>query len=126
MIKNKYISRIIAAFLGSFFGVMILPKLFYYDYIFDRVQSLYYGDYTVYPAGFSKGRFYNIKSGMTQEQVINLIGNPIGKTGINENGYDFWTYTKPSTHLEPYTLIWIVFKDGKVYVKAKKIIILQN
>jgi len=55
--------------------------------IFDHID-FFFEDHTKYASGYSEENFNKIKEGTTQEQVIELLGEPLKKSG------DTWFYTQ--------------------------------
>lgn len=65
------------------FGYLLLPEnyCFFYPSIDTR-----------YAANFSEQRFAEVRVGMTQEEVITLLGEPFG--GLAANSSTRWAYTQ--------------------------------
>jgi hypothetical protein len=74
---------------------MATVALFYAKHpegIIEWLQRSYCGDArTVYAAGYSEKNYWKIRKGMTQEDVLRLVGEPLNVFDVP--GRTIWAYT---------------------------------
>jgi hypothetical protein len=69
---------------------------------------------TVYSAKYDEARFHAIREGMTTEQVISALGEPIEKIRWSQDGLENWTYSTGYTDTSNYERRWILVRNGSV------------
>ena len=101
----------------SFAGVVSITFL-HPDGLFGCVLGLPLASPTFYAPTYTFRGYYSIKPGMTEEQVIRLVGEPLGKyNNPGPNGTIVcWRYTDDRLG-ENYKIRDVLFKDGKVFKK---------
>lgn len=69
---------------------------------------------TVYAAGYDDGKFRRIQVGMTADEVVSVLGEPLHRVTWNEDGTENWMYSKQYTSTSNFSRRWIFVKDGRV------------
>lgn len=67
---------------------------------------------TRYAEGYSASRFKRVKVGMTSQQVLYLLGEPLGKYPV-EGGLEGWRYSESPSDSD-YRVRVILFSSGRV------------
>ncbi len=90
----------------------------------DGPQSLFVtlllGEDTVYADGYSKRAFRRVSVGMTEAEVEEILGPPLGSwfAGESELGMERtarWTHSPGDTH---YRIRVVIYRDGRVTEKV--------
>lgn len=72
-----------------------------------------WGHDTVYAQGYSGRRFRQVTRGMTEAEVIGLLGRPLEKTVGAEHGMTVWRYSR-SREDDNYRMRSVAFSHGQV------------
>jgi hypothetical protein len=81
----------------------------------DLIVSLIAGHDTVYSKGYSEARFKRIRVGMTPDQVVALIGQPLAKHRTNTwNRDEIWMFSDQRTGTDNFWCRLVVIEAGKV------------
>jgi outer membrane protein assembly factor BamE (lipoprotein component of BamABCDE complex) len=67
---------------------------------------------TVYSAGYNEAEFHALRTGMTPDQVEQVIGQPLAKAPWGERTEN-WQYSAASGPMF-FHRRWVIFTDGKV------------
>jgi hypothetical protein len=67
---------------------------------------------TVYSAGYNEPQYHTLRTGMTPDQVEQVIGQPLVTTPWGE-GTENWQYSAASGPMF-FHRRWVIFTDGKV------------
>lgn len=68
---------------------------------------------TIYARGYNESRFQAIRVGMTTEQVVLELGEPLQKH-VDSSGSELWHYSDQYHYESNFDRRWLVFDAGKV------------
>jgi hypothetical protein len=68
---------------------------------------------TIYAAGYNESQFHAIREGMTTDQVVSALGQPLQKRS-SADGSETWEYSMQYTYTSNYERRWIMFGRGLV------------
>lgn len=72
-------------------------------------------DSTVYSEGYSEDHFRRIRVGMTANEVLSLMGEPIQVVPPNQwQSYETWKYTDQRDYTANFNRRWVFMDRGKV------------
>ncbi len=74
---------------------------------------------TLWSEDFSENEFSKIRIGMSSQEVIELIGQPISK-GLNCDSICFWIYTIQDTGTADFDQRWVVFNNHLKVTEVRK------
>ena len=117
MTKHRVIKSLLVGVLFIIGAVVIIIHLYWLDGIVGAFCETMFGE-TIYSDEYREFKFRRIRKGMSEEQVIKLVGKPLF-TGIYNPHTWFYSYGKifdKETHEtnNDYTERIITFKDGIV------------
>jgi hypothetical protein len=84
----------------------------------DPLLSIILGHETIYSDGFNEEGFRGVRVGMTQGEVVRLIGQPLGRNSVIEPGRVVWFFSKPVSGTSNYWDRHVVFA-GDLVTEAK-------
>lgn len=70
-------------------SIILIPTFFFCDFVKEKVLVLMFGEDTVYVENFNEKEFFDIKIGMSREEVLKILGPPLEKAG----GEKYWHYS---------------------------------
>lgn len=108
---KKFIIPILSVIILCGIGVHI----YWLDGVSGYLCEIVFGD-TVYSAEYSESKFRTLKTGMTEDQVLALLGEPLFKNSYYPDVW-FYSYGKPVGDKiwvtnSNYTQRIVEFKDG--------------
>ena len=68
---------------------------------------------TYYSAGYGESKFLRVGEGMTTQEVLNLLGQPLERIPQGD-GSILWTFSDRDDDTCSFEMRWIYFKDGFV------------
>jgi hypothetical protein len=73
-----------------------------------------------YAPGYSHARFRNVKIGMAQEEVMDLLGEPLERYWVS-TGHTGWVYAddSPDTRVYVFACVYFPQKDSGIVVEKK-------
>ena len=74
---------------------------------------------TIWAENFSEEKFKKVKVGMTMEQVVSLLGQPLNSSERCENGCS-WSYTKQDSGSSDYDQRRIFFDKNRLVIEVRK------
>ena len=108
MTLSKWIGWTIAALMATAAAL----QFWLLDGIQGEIASWTLGEHTEYSAGYSDEGFRRIEPGMSSEEVIRLIGEPLSR-GQLQDGREAWRYAWSPTD-SSYRVRAMVMEAGKV------------
>ena len=74
---------------------------------------------TVWADNFSEEKFNQVEVGMTQKEVLLLLGRPLNKIHEHKAGH-FWYYTRQDTGTSDFDQRWVVFDSNATVEEVRK------
>ena len=68
---------------------------------------------TIYAAGYNEAQFHAIRKGMTPDQVVSALGQPLQKQSSADDS-EIWKYSEQYTYTSDYERRWIMLEGGLV------------
>lgn len=75
---------------------------------------------TRYASGYSERAFRAVRSGMSPQEVVELLGEPIDRSRSVQSGLDVWRYSLSPSDTS-YRIRVIQFRDGLVSGKVHEL-----
>jgi hypothetical protein len=104
--------RLLAAYALSTVAVASLPFVFL-DGWPGALLPLMLEDDTEFASGYSPLRFWLIGKGMTREEVIARLGEPLERGALEQSGEQVWRWSR-SPHDSSYRIRAVLFRDVRV------------
>jgi outer membrane protein assembly factor BamE (lipoprotein component of BamABCDE complex) len=111
--------RLAAAVFVMLVLVLVAAQWLIPDGLQGSAQALVLGDTGTYAAGYSDRGFRAVRLGMTQAEVLSLLGEPLTKRLLTDSraGFEFWNYTTSPTNTNFRTRAFVFDPDGRVREK---------
>ena len=100
--------------------VLVLLGFHYYclDGISGWLLSRFYDEDTPYAPGYSDSAFRKVREGMTEDEVRDLLGQPLDRWSLDNNRFGRRWSKSPSDG--NYKLRVVIFTEGKVTRKTSE------
>jgi YD repeat-containing protein len=112
--RNYLLNNVVISFLSAFISSALITSFPMLVFV-PPICSFAWPDTTVYSPSYTEADFQKIKTGMTMNEVEEILGAPIRKVGANEDA-EKWMYSK-SKYDSHYYWRSVCFKNRKVLKK---------
>lgn len=108
--------------IGLLFSFFILKNIYQFGYglndaFWRVVWSIDEG--TIWAKNFSEEKFSKVKVGMSREDVLALLGNPLNDTN-KLNRDRFWYYTRQNSGTSDFDQRWVLFDSNNKVEEIRK------